>query len=349
MARAQRFHPVEITPFDSFSDLDELLFRQDGLISRVQALPLLSRSAIEHRLGTGRWRLVHRAVYLTAPVSDLSAAQRRWVAALAVGDGRPAVLGGLSALQVVGLRGFDSYGVHVVIPGRYRDHDPPPFAIVHRVGAVPADEVHLAAAPPCTVAGRSVLDVGKWAASERQAAAVVAASFQQRLVTLAEVERAASRQLRARRRSLVLEVARDAAGGAESLPEVEFLRLCRRARLPEPRCQVARSAGGGRRRYLDAYFEDYGVHVEIDGRHHTEVQSWWADMRRQNDLWIAGDRILRFPSWTVRHHPADVVGQVRAALQAAGWTPRHQQAIVDVQTRHDLSTSPGSRKGSRAG
>lgn len=322
MARAQRFLPAESVPFDSFTELDEVLFRQCGVISRVQALALLSRSMIEHRLVTGKWRLVHRAVYLTTTGQNLSADQRRWVVALAVGEGRPAALGGISALQVVGLRGFDCFGVHVLIPSRYRDHDPPPFAIVHRARAVSPDEVHRAASPPCTVAGRSVLDAGQWAESDQQAAAVVAASFQQRLVSLPEVERAASRQVRARRRSFVLEVARDAAGGAHSLSEVEFLRLCRRARLPEPLCQVARVDGRGNRRYLDVYFEEYRLHVEIDGRHHAEVGTWWADMSRQNDLWIAGDRVLRFPSWVVRHRPADVTSQVRAALTAAGWRRR---------------------------
>ena len=322
MARAQRFHPADSVPFDSFSELDEVLVRQYGVISRVQALGLLSRSTIEHRLGTGKWRLVHRAIYLTTTAQNLSTAQRWWVAALAVGEGRPAVLGGISALQVVGLRGFDCYGVHVLIPSRYRDHDPPPFAIVHRVRAASPDEVHRAASPPCTRAGRSVLDAGQWAESDPQAAAVVAASFQQRLVSLPEVEEAAARQPRARRRSFVLEVARDAAGGAHSLPEVEFLRLCRQARLPEPLCQVARIDGRGSRRLLDAYFEEYRLHVEIDGQHHVTPSTWWADMSRQNDLWIAGDRVLRFPSWVVRHRPADVTHQVRAALKAAGWNRR---------------------------
>ena len=35
----------------------------------------------------------------------------------------------------------------------------------------------------------------------------------------------------------------------------------------------------------------------------------------------AGDRILRFPAWLVRAHPADVAAQVRAAVVAAGWRP----------------------------
>jgi very-short-patch-repair endonuclease len=85
---------------------------------------------------------------------------------------------------------------------------------------------------------------------------------------------------------------------------------------------VSRTDAAGRRRYLDAYFEEWGVHVEIDGEQHDEAQARWADMRRQNDLWVAGDRVLRFPAWLVRRRPAEVFAQVRAALIAAGWRPR---------------------------
>jgi very-short-patch-repair endonuclease len=72
---------------------------------------------------------------------------------------------------------------------------------------------------------------------------------------------------------------------------------------------------------LDAYFEQWRLHVEVDGGQHMEVRQWWADMKRQNALWIPGDRVLLFPSWAIRHRPAEVVAQVRAALTAAGWTP----------------------------
>jgi very-short-patch-repair endonuclease len=42
-------------------------------------------------------------------------------------------------------------------------------------------------------------------------------------------------------------------------------------------------------------------------------------MKRQNELWIRGDRVLRFPAWAVCEQPRQVVTQVRAALSAAGW------------------------------
>jgi very-short-patch-repair endonuclease len=117
-------------------------------------------------------------------------------------------------------------------------------------------------------------------------------------------------------------LAADLAGGAASLPEAEFLRICRKARFPAPKVQVSRRDARGRQRYLDAYFDEYSVHVEVDGGQHRDVAAWWADMRRQNDLWIAGDRVLRFPSWVVRTGPDEVAAQVRAALSAAGWRPR---------------------------
>jgi hypothetical protein len=321
VARAHRLRPVESNPFDTFDNLQMLLFRQSGVISRRQALRWLTAHAIRHRLGTGRWFQVHRGIYTTtgAQVLDL---QQRWMAAsLAAGAGRLAPLGGLSALHVVGLRGFSGSSVHVLVPASHRIHEPPPFAVVHRSRTLRRDEIHRTTAPPCTKAGRSVLDAARWAESDHRAAAIVVAAFQQRLVSLPEVLEAAAHQANARRRALVLDVARDAGGGAHSLPEMQFLRLCRRAGLPTPECQISRIDRAGRRRYLDAYFKDYGVHVEIDGEQHVEPRARWADMKRQNDLWISGERVLRFPVWVVRRHPGEVAEQVRAALLAAGWRP----------------------------
>ena len=126
---------------------------------------------------------------------------------------------------------------------------------------------------------------------------------------------------RARRHRLITQTVDDAVGGAHSLAEIDFLDLCRRHRLPEPSRQAVRYDSAGRRRYLDVLFEEWQVQVEIDGGQHMEVRHAWSDMRRQNDLWIAGERILRFPAWAIRSDPDAVAAQLSAALKAAGFPP----------------------------
>lgn len=44
-------------------------------------------------------------------------------------------------------------------------------------------------------------------------------------------------------------------------------------------------------------------------------------MLRQNEVWIAGDRILRFPAWLPRRRAMAVADKLRKALKAAGWEP----------------------------
>ncbi|MEV4717675.1 DUF559 domain-containing protein [Micromonospora noduli] len=123
------------------------------------------------------------------------------------------------------------------------------------------------------------------------------------------------------RRRLIGQTISDIAGGAQALSEIDFLRLCRRHRLPAPDLQEHRVDAAGRNRWLDAYWREWRVQVEIDGAHHMDVKQWAADMRRQNDVWNSGDRILRFPAWLVRARPDEVADTVRRALIAAGWTP----------------------------
>ncbi|WP_232533737.1 DUF559 domain-containing protein [Plantactinospora sp. KBS50] len=295
-----------------------LLWMQEEVISRRQALRHLSPKALRHRLATGRWQVVSRGVYL-AHSGAMTRRQRWWHGVLAAGAGRPAVLAGPSALEQLGLRGYGTPGVHVLIAAGRRDFAPAPGVVVHRTRRLPDGDIHRMGLPPCTMPARSVVDAAQWAPDDNRARAIVAASFQQRLLSGEELAEALARMPRARRRRLILETASDARDGAGSIAESDFLRLCRRAGLPEPDRQVRRLDAAGRRRYLDVYFDEWKLQVEIDGGQHREVGHWWADMRRQNDLWISGLRVLRFPAWAVRERPAEVLAQVRAALTAAGW------------------------------
>jgi hypothetical protein len=315
-----RLTPTRRGGIDELDEFGWLLFHQCGVLSRRQALRHLSQKTVRHRLETGRWRVAERGVYVThtGPLSDQ---QRLIVASLAVGAGRPTVIAGLTALTKMGLRGYHREVVHVLLPWQARDRNPPPWVVVHRTRQLPRGDYHARAAPPYTFEVRSVVDAAQWAASDDEAAAIIAAAYQQRLVAGDELAVAVARMPAVRRRRLILAVAADAAGGSHSLPEVEFLRGCRAARLPVPSRQVVRIDAGGRRQYLDAYFEQYRLHVEIDGGQHTDARQWWADMRRQNELWVAGDRVLRFPSFVIRHRRDEWVPQVRAALIAGGWNP----------------------------
>jgi hypothetical protein len=305
------------------TDADELswlLYRQDQVVCRSQARRFLTGAAIRARLDAGRWRAVARSVYVThnGPVTRR---QRRWIAVLSAGAARPAVLAGASALECHGLKGYRTEALHVLIPARCQDRDTPPGVVAHRTSRLPRADLHAVGLPPRTVPARSLVDAAQWASSDDHARAIVAAGFQQRLVDFDEVAAVLRRMPRAHRRALTRETAADAAGGAHSLPEGAFLRLCRRGGLPTPTSQRRRRDARGRWRYLDVYFEEWGLHVEIDGGQHMEVRQWWDDMRRQNELWIPGDRVLRFPSWAVRHRPGEVIAQIRAALIAAGWRP----------------------------
>jgi hypothetical protein len=315
-----RLTPTRRSGIDESDEFGWLLFHQRGVLSRRQALRHLSQKTVRHRLETGRWRVAERGVYVThtGPVSD---EQRLIIASLAVGAGRPAVIAGLTALTKMGLRGYHRETVHVLLPWQARDRNPPPWVVVHRTRRLSRDDYHVRAAPPFTFEVRSVIDAAQWAASDDEAAAIIAACYQQRLVAGDELGTALTAMPVVHRRQLILAIAADAAGGSHSLPEIEFLRGCRRAGLPVPSRQVVRTDAGGRRRYLDAYFEEFRLHVEIDGGQHTDAGQWWADMRRQNELWVAGDRVLRFPSFVVRHRPDEWIPQVRAALIAGGWRP----------------------------
>lgn len=310
-------------PADDASELDWLLFTQRNVITSQQAGRLLSPSAVRHRLATGRWRRVCRGVLVTNP-GPLTRGQHLWAAVLSV---RGAILAGVAAAQESGLRGFRREPIDVLVPAEHttataiRRLDPDlPGVRVHRTSSLPREQLQRGH-PSRTTIERSLVDAAQWAGSDDEARALVAAGCQQRLVLPEEVLSVVAGLPRARRRALVIETARDAQGGATALSEISLVALCRRHRLPAPELQERRTDASGRTRYLDAYWRRYRLHVEVDGGHHMEVGQWEQDMRRQNDVWVAGDRILRFSAYQVRHRPHEVVEQIRRALVAAGWRP----------------------------
>ncbi|MFG1676427.1 endonuclease domain-containing protein [Micromonospora sp. NPDC049282] len=267
-----------------------------------------------------------RGILRAAPGGPYTREQQWWVAVLAAGDG--AMLAGLAAARAGGLRGTWRYdAVDVLVPHQRRAADlirrlplGLPTVRVRRVRHLSTADRQLGR-PDRTGMARSLVDAAGWAGTDDEAQAIVAAGCQQRRVTPAELGAVLDRLPRARRRHLIRQTLHDVAGGAEALSEIDLVRLCRRYGLPVPDGQERRRDADGRQRYLDAYWRRWRLHVEVDGAHHMDVRQWAADLRRQNRVWIEGDRILRFTAFDVRHRPSEVVSQLRAALTAAGWRP----------------------------
>ena len=70
------------------------------------------------------------------------------------------------------------------------------------------------------------------------------------------------------------------------------------------------------RYYLDLYWPDHRLVVEIDGIHHAWAENVVGDALRQNALVLDGDTVLRLPLLGLRLQPDDFFAQIEAALQA---------------------------------
>jgi len=267
---------VEDVPWSVFDrdPLAALIEVQQGVIARWQALRFLSKKAVERRIDSHRWRRVHRGVYLTYG-GPITTAQRRWIAVLAgspgpsLTDDTAACLGGVSALQVHGLQRITSMQIDLVVPADRRP-TAPAGVVIHR--SVDIDR-HPASQPPTTTIGRAVIDAAVWARSDQQARLIIAASFQQRLTTEAEIRPVLDRMRTVPRHRLIATTVSDASGGSHTLGELALVTIFRSARLPLPTRQAWFRDLAGKPRFLDAVFDPWKVAVEIDGAHHGEVPS----------------------------------------------------------------------------
>ncbi len=312
-------------PAEDADALEWLTFEQAGVVTTAQASRLLTEGTVRGHVRSGRWRSICRGILLTGN-GRLTRDQQLWVAVLAAGPG--AVLAGVTAAAESGVRGLRPAPLHVLVPATRRAARTlprrlpidMPGVVVHRTSVLPDDHRQLAR-PPRTTTARALVDAAGWAARDEEAQALLAAGCQQRRVRPEDLSAVLEVLPRAPRRQLIRRAVDDITGGAQALSEIDFVRLCRRHRLPAPKLQERRVDTAGRVRWLDAYWPEWRLHVEIDGAHHMDVRQWTADMRRQNDIWTSGDRILRFPAWLVRARPDEVADALRRALTAAGWRP----------------------------
>jgi hypothetical protein len=286
----------------------DFVHRQHGVMTRAQALQIMSRHQLYALVESGRWQRPARGVFVNHN-GPLTQAQRDWVALLAGPPG--SVLGGLTALSHDGfdvLRHDEDRPVVVApmgaSPCEYADMD------LHWSTYLDARDVHPFRVPPRTRPARSVVDAASWETDERRARAIVLAAAQRGHVVTRTLREALTRRGACRHRALIVESYLDAAGGIQSLPERDFDRIRRELDLPEPtRQKIVRRRDG--RYYLDVWWADLDMACEIHGIPHMRVENWDDDLLRQNEISIRGTRTLVFSSYAIRRQAARVKDQLR--------------------------------------
>ena len=277
-------------------------------MSRIQlAAAGYDADAARRRVDAVRWQRIGHAFVLAN--GRVSSAQRQWAAVLSA-PGLVAVTG-RAAAERYGLRGFPPDMIDVLVPRgttRLVPIDGVRWRESRRFGA---DDVAPGLGVPMVLRGRAIVDAAGWTPKPRVACALLAAAVQQRVVPAAALRRGLAVASGLRQLRILRSILADIEGGADSLAEIDFGVLARKAGLPPPIRQSFRMDAAGRRRYLDV---DFGTFcVEVDGGIHLRPMNYWDDARRQNDLVLGGDRILRFPSIAIRLDEEVVLAQLRKA------------------------------------
>ncbi|NED95553.1 hypothetical protein G1H11_09525 [Phytoactinopolyspora alkaliphila] len=288
-----------------YPDVERLAADQHGVISRRQLYALgLTRWQVKAQLLARRWRK-HGRQSIATHTGDLSPPALWWRAVWEVGG--DAALDGVTALQSAGLEGFNSPAIQVSVSRGARYHKVPGVRVYETRRRRPGDVVGsgLPRVRPEVAAVRGAL----WAVSNRQAALVWLMAIQQRLVTGVALADAFGTVKRHRRRRFLRTVLADVIDGVQSMGELDFAGMCRARGLPEPTRQVVRRGPRGRV-YLDVYWDQWGVVVEIEGAQHLDPATSINDALRQNELFIHGDGVLRLPVIGLRLEPDAFMNQV---------------------------------------
>ena len=282
-----------------------LVEKQHGVVALEQLHELgLGRSAIKHRLRSGRLITVHRGVYKLSP-APLS--QRgRWKAATLAAPS--SVLSHRSAAALWGLQRARASVEVTALSGGSRSRR---GLTIHRTRRLDRLDRAVRERIPVTALPRTLLDLAEVEDARRLRRATEEAD-RLGLLHLGDLERAIERH--AGRRG-VAPLRALLAGYTDAPPtrselEDRFLDLCREADLPPPRTNAV-VAG----LEVDAYWPEVRLVVELDGyRYHSGPDARERDHDRTLRLQDAGCEVRRFTWRQVTRKAATVERSVREEL-----------------------------------
>jgi hypothetical protein len=298
-----------------------LLERQRGVLSRKQALTLVSAEALRHRLRPGGpWQKLLPGVYLTA--TGLATIGQREMAALLYAGPR-SVITGVGALRHREPPGstlpysvqllLASQQVDVLVPGERR-RSSRDFAVLHRTKVWPRWVTEDGAAR-YVLPARAVADTVRELTGYSDVRAVVADTVQRQLCRIEDLaeELAAGPH---RGSGLLRRALAEVTEGVRSNPEGDLRRLIIVAKLPMPLFNHAMYLNGKFLARPDAYWPDYGVIAEIDSwRHHSGPDDFEYTWGRHDLIIATGLQALHCTPHQLHTKPRHVTGRIAVTLR----------------------------------
>jgi hypothetical protein len=299
--------------------LDQLLIEQLDVLSRSQALAVgVTDNAVRHRLRLGGpWRALLPGVYMAATGAPTTL-QQEMAALLYAGDG--GLITGPAALRSHHIRTELTDIVDVLIPATRQRRDTA-FVRLHRTIRIPS-RIWEAGPVRYVMPPRAVADTVRGLTSLREVRAVVADAIQRRKCTIRDL----ITELDAGPNAgsvLFREALADVADGIRSAAEGDLRDLLARSRLPMPLFNPSLYDHTGR--FIarpDAWWPQLAIAVEVDSR------EWHMSPEDHAKTLIRGRRmakhqiiVLRFTPRQIRSQPAEVIKDIKAALDSARGRP----------------------------
>ena len=290
---------------------------QSGAVSRQQLLDAgLTTKLITARLKRGRWQQLYRGVYavFTGPPP-----RETWLWAALLRAGPGAVLSHLTAAELHGLIDHPGESIFVTVPSTRRITM---HGIVVRISGRVAEATQPGREPPRTSVEETVFDLTELAETFDDACGWITRAVGRRLTTEERLTEALERRKKIRWRAGLEDVLAAAGDGIHSVLEYRYLRDVERAHgLPRSRHQV-RMVIDGKAVYRDAYYEEYRLAVELDGRLAHPEEERWRDRRRDNQAGVEDILTTRYDWQDVRGHPCETALLQARILRRRGWPGR---------------------------
>lgn len=298
----------------------ELIASQANVIASWQASGAgLDAEMVKNRVRYGDWQRLQRGVYATFTGTATREAHL-WAALLRAGQ--DAVLSHYTAAERHGLLTRPAPIIHVTVP---LNRNPArrgtiPGVAIHRTDSVLGTR-HPTMTPPCTRIEDTVLDLIKAADSFDAAYDWVCRAIGRRRTTAQRLRSALDARERFPRRDEIELALGDASEGALSWLERRYVRGVERPhRLPAARRQMRVRHGSGNR-YLDNFYEDYRLCVELDGAAAHPADEQWRDKRRDRRNLVQEKTVtMRFGFLDLhdQRHQCQTAAEIAAALSDRG-------------------------------